>query len=344
MVQSQCKISEKEQISGEKRHESNQRKELINICKNLLNEKKVGLILAFTDSDIDNQVIPYFVRNLCEVEKIKWDDYCNPNLAKYLLEKQDEKQYKIGIVAKPCDARAIVMYMVEKQIDRGNIYIIGMECNEMKKADGSASPGCSECNVRIPPIFDVLIKGNGETYYPENTQINGIIKSLTKDSAKKISGDSMLNKSIDSVPDSISNTMLDLMPNTQQERLERFQKEIDKCILCFSCRQVCYGCYCPTCFIDRTTPNWLPDDLKSGTKMLYHLGRAMHLAGRCIECGACERVCASGVKIRYLIKEVTDFCKDIYGYTAGLDPDQTPVLAQFSKDDREIGFLGGEEE
>jgi ferredoxin len=81
-----------------------------------------------------------------------------------------------------------------------------------------------------------------------------------------------------------------------------------------------------------------------GAKMTFHLGRAMHLAGRCVECGACERVCPSGVKIRYLIQELTDLCKEEYGYEAGINPDEVPAMATYNTKDREIGFLGGEED
>lgn len=279
------------------------RVEIINTCKKLLMDGTVKSILAFGTGLLDGKGVPIFIRNIDELESMKWDDTCTPNLAKYLLDKKEE----IAIVAKPCDARAIVMYLVEKQVNRDNIYIIGVECEGMVNKDGVPSPGCGECTVRIPPIWDAYIKNHDA----ENTVSCPVPEKPKVDNL--------------------------------EYNLDRFQKEMEKCILCFSCRQACYGCYCKTCFVDRNIPNWLPPELDMGAKMNFHLGRAMHLAGRCVECGACERACPSGVNIRYLIKEITDMCRDMYGCSAGMDINDTPAAAAFNMDDREVGFLGGED-
>jgi formate dehydrogenase (coenzyme F420) beta subunit len=279
-----------------------QRKEIISICKNLLDEGKVSLILGFTEGQAGNSSSPFFIRSGDEADGLKWDDTCTTTLAKYLLEKKEG----VAIVAKPCDARAIVMYMAENKIDRNKIYIIGVECCGMKDKNGMPAPGCENCKFNTPPIYDILVK-NGVSRMTENvTAGTGKAEAVYSD------------------------------------KLKRFNKEIEKCILCFSCRQACYGCYCETCFIDRNVPNWLPKQPDIGAKMVYHLGRAMHLAGRCVECGACERTCPSGVNIRYLVKDLADFCKELYGYTPGENPDDIPAMTSFDQNDREIGFMGGE--
>lgn len=275
-----------------------QNKELISLAEKLLSEGKVDVVLGFCEGDEGGKTTPLFLRKSSDAHKLLWDESCSMKLAKYLLEKKG----KVGIVAKPCDARAIVLYLTEKQIARENVVIIGMECAGMKNEEGTCAPGCDSCKVRIPPVYDVLIN------FGEAIELPHIDKTQA-------------------------------LPENAQER---FKAELSKCILCYSCRQACYGCYCKTCFMDRTVPNFLPGEIDEGAKMTYHLGRAMHLAGRCVECGECERVCPSGVHIRYLIDELNSFCKEEYGVAAGMETDAPSALAVFSSDDREVGFLGGE--
>ncbi|MGE5614354.1 MAG: hypothetical protein ACM3XR_08105 [Bacillota bacterium] len=286
-----------------------QENEIINIGKTLLDEGTVDAVLAYADSEAGIGAVPRFFRKAEDLASMRWNEACTPNLAKYL----PGAKGKIAVAAKPCDARAIVMYMVEKQVDRNNIYIIGIECAGLKGKDGMPAAGCSECTVRTPPVYDVLVKNPDVSGNPE--QNNGQIPR---------------EKSVQYEEQSI------------EQKFERFRNELQKCIMCYTCRQACYGCYCKVCFAERDLPGWMPADMDMGMKMEFHLGRAMHLAGRCVECGACERVCPSGVRIRYLIKEITALCRELYGYSAGMDPDETPALANFSEKDREVGFLGGE--
>jgi ferredoxin len=93
--------------------------------------------------------------------------------------------------------------------------------------------------------------------------------------------------------------------------------------------------------MDRGTPNWQPSEPDIGAKTIYHLGRAMHLAGRCVGCGACENVCASGVNVRYLIKAATDFIEDEYGFKTGMDAKTPSALLTFKLDDSDTGFWEG---
>ena len=76
--------------------------------------------------------------------------------------------------------------------------------------------------------------------------------------------------------------------------------------------------------------------------MIYHATRAMHLAGRCVECGACDNACASGVNLRYVAREITDFVDEMYDYRAGMDIEAQPAMLTYASTDREVGFWGGD--
>jgi len=275
-------------------------KQIQEVCRKLLEEGAVDVVLAYRGGGLNGLQTPFFAKTPQDADQIEWGDRCYQHLAPYAhgLNK------KIGILAKPCDVRAIVQYVTESQLDRGNVTIIGVDCLGMVDENGNARPGCAECRVHKPPVYDEYIR----------------------------------DERVDSLPSAGQTAAAANLA----ENLERFQKEIDKCILCYSCRQACYGCYCKNCFIERDTPDWQPAEIEAGTKMAFHLGRAMHLSGRCIDCGACEAACQSGVNVRYIIKEVTRFIEDAYGYSAGMDADEKPALLTNKFDDKEFGFLGGD--
>ena len=276
-----------------------QTEKLRQIAQKLLADGTVQTVIGYVDEGEIGVAIPIFISDASDAERLVWNDHCIPNLSSYLLNCKG----KTAITAKPCDVRAIVNLIVEKQISRDDVYVIGLDCPGMKSDDEKLLPACLECKINIPPIFDEHI---------ENPDAK-----TKKTEASQASAD--LNGS-----------------------LERFVSEMEKCILCFSCRQACYGCYCQTCFMDRGVPDWQPTDPDINAKMMYHLGRAMHLAGRCVECGSCENTCASGVNIRYIISEITDFVEELYDFKTGLSLDETPAMLRYETDDEEVGFVGGD--
>ena len=278
----------------------NQTNEIRTHAADLLERGKVDVVLGYTLGE-NSLLIPYFARTPEDIGKLEWGSKCRQNLAAYLPHRKD----RVGIVAKPCDSRAIVQLLVEGQISRDQIFIIGIDCSGMTDESGSLRSGCGECRVHVPPLFDVRVV---DERVPRN--------------------------------DAHSACTADTIPENPPYTLDRFRKEIDKCILCYACRQACYGCYCQICFAERGAPNWLPAKIEAGVKMTFHLGRAMHLAGRCVECGGCQAACASDVNLRYIIKEITGFVKDTYEYQSGMDLEAVPPLTAYKHDDKEIDFLG----
>ena len=102
-------------------------------------------------------------------------------------------------------------------------------------------------------------------------------------------------------------------------RLEYWKTQFDRCIKCYGCRDVCPVCFCNVCTLE--------DDklIRTGDlppeNPMFHLTRAVHMAGRCIDCNLCTEVCPADIPLRTLYKKVADIVKDEFGYVTGLTGD-----------------------
>ena len=94
-------------------------------------------------------------------------------------------------------------------------------------------------------------------------------------------------------------------------------------------------CYCTTCFAIQDKPQYVPRMVGLDENRMFHLGRAMHLAGRCVGCGACDRACPVDIPLRALNTKLACETKDLFGVVAGLDMDQKPPLVEFLPGDTE---------
>ena len=61
--------------------------------------------------------------------------------------------------------------------------------------------------------------------------------------------------------------------------------------------------------------------------------RDIHLAGRCIDCGECERVCPLDIPVRFLNKKLEKSSRELFDYDAGMDPEGPSLISSFRDDD-----------
>ena len=70
----------------------------------------------------------------------------------------------------------------------------------------------------------------------------------------------------------------------------------------------------------------------------FHFLRAFHCAGRCTDCGACERACPVGINMRLFTKKLEKDAFEQWGWEAGLSLDQRPPLDTYRPEDPD-GFI-----
>jgi ferredoxin len=118
-----------------------------------------------------------------------------------------------------------------------------------------------------------------------------------------------------------------------EEKWGFFTRMISRCLRCYACRNSCPLCYCPTCFVDESNPQWVGKSIDPIDTMTFHFLRAYHCAGRCTDCGACERVCPVGITMRQFTKKLNKDAFDLFSWEGGLSLEQRPPLDVYRPDD-----------
>jgi len=301
------------------------------IARNLLEEGRVEMVIGFERGTMPLRRTPCFVRQKGEVGRLIWDSFCENNLAKYLVGRAEP----LAIVAKGCDARSIVELIKENQLRREQVIIIGVPCQGMVDWRG-VEAGFEGGEVREAEEKDgkLILKGadfektldRDDFLYPSCqtcTHRNPVIYDL-------LAGELVSEREADPYQD-----VAEFESRSGEERWGCFTLEFSKCIRCYACRNACPLCYCQECFVDSTHPQWVGKTTNDSDTMAFHLTRAFHLAGRCVDCGACERACPVGVDIRKLNRKLVKDVKERFGYEAGLSLEQVAPLATFKPDDPE---------
>jgi ferredoxin len=95
------------------------------IAGELLAAGKVDIVAGFTPASLPLRSRPFFIRRAEDAARLTCDPFAEMNLARYLV---DLRGQRAAIVARGCEARAITVLLRERQIDRGQITILGWHC------------------------------------------------------------------------------------------------------------------------------------------------------------------------------------------------------------------------
>jgi len=298
-------------------------KGIVENSKRLIESGEVNVVIGYKKSELPPFSKPHLAFKSDDADEFIFGVNSVHNLTLYLLRYLKENpEHKAGVILKGCDYKSLVVLIQERMIDRSRVKIIGLGCQGMidpKKITGKnkddysvLSPDilhdkCLYCDVRNTPNADIFI-GDRVDIKPERERYFREIE-FYKDKSDK-------------------------------DLLNLWKDAFSKCIRCYACRQVCPMCYCDICISYRNMPQWIDLSPSPNNNMLFHLRRAMCMAGRCTDCGECERVCPVGIPLRLIYNRISMKLEELYdGYRAGMDIEKKPILQDYSAQDMEDFIL-----
>jgi formate dehydrogenase (coenzyme F420) beta subunit len=300
------------------------------IARKLLEKGAVDVFIGYRKGSVPMMNEPLLIKDPAEVDLLHWDSHCGLNLCNYLTKRTD----RVGIVANGCNSRNIVTHIIENQIKREQLYIVGIPCTGMidhravKRAVGNREIlAVTEDN----DSFTVTGSDFQQVFQKKNFMRTNCAVCLHRN---PVEYDEMV---ADPVPEQEGvdpfKDVKALEQKSPDEKRRFFTQLISSCIRCYACRNACPLCYCPTCFVDESQPQWVGKSSDPVDTMTFHFLRAYHCAGRCTDCGACERVCPVGISMRQFTKKLNKDAFDLFGWEAGIGADQRPPLDVYRVDD-----------
>ncbi len=274
------------------------------------------------------------------------------------------KNEKIGLIARPCDTRALIELAKLKQVNLDNLFIIGIEDRGMlpkagremrknkdidptkivkekvgdkglivkmdggstKELDLTVAENCLRCYRKIPVVADLAVSDLGL-----NINSDDIILKVYSDNGNELLEKSGINKK--PLPENIKkahtekyNEIIEKAKEKRAKDLEEWanKSQEEKIAELLKCTM------CNTCI--RGCPVCYCVDCilmkkrkdKTIDKATYNLTRIAHDADRCVECGNCDNNCPQNLPLSLYFQSLNDSFKEIFKHEAGMSIDDVP--------------------
>jgi ferredoxin len=306
-------------------------------CQRLLSEGTVKTVIGYRQGRAPYHVSPHFATTPEACDALILTPFCTQNLVRYLRGRKPEEG-RVAVVVKGCDARAVNALLAEHQLTREQLYLIGVPCEGLVDVDKLAK------TVRLADVQAVRVEGPqvivttaaGDQPFPAAELLEDCCALCQY--PNPVVFDELLGAEVPARnPEGADEELARLEALSPEERQDYFRRAFSRCVRCYACVRTCPMCYCTTCFAVQNKPQWLPRTVGTDENEMFQLGRAMHLAGRCVGCGGCDRVCPLHLPMRLLNAKMAAEVKEAYAHVSGLTADAPPPLATFTSQDRDAG-------
>ena len=300
----------------------------------LLKDGKVDCIIGYEEGSLKFKTTPLITRDEAEVGHLVINPFIVNNLSCYLTGIEG----KAGIVAKGCDSRSIVSLIQDNKVARDDVVIMGIPCPglvDLGKVERLVGKERDEIEDIQMEGDEVVVKLGEERrkFTKAEVLFDSCLgcKNPTPREYDILLGEGKGSSPIDIAASRQGIEELEKMP--PEERWDFWKGEFSRCIRCYACRNVCPACFCERCFVDISLPQWVSPLPRWQDNLIFQLTRMLHVAGRCVDCGECERACPVGIPLRSLAGKMTEIVDELFDYRAGMDKDASPPLTAYEPTD-----------
>ncbi|SMF00018.1 4Fe-4S dicluster domain-containing protein [Desulfovibrio gilichinskyi] len=298
---------------------------------------ELDVVIGWTGGYDPLHATPHFIRRDEDIDKLQVGALCVHNLATYLPGLRGKK---VGIVVKGCDSRSVVELLQEKLIDREDVTIFGFGCSgvvdqtKIRRIVGDVG-NIDSCEISGS---EVNVSASGAEH---KLQLGDVLadKCTTCRYPNAVLSDHFAGEEVTATAtfEDGYKDVAEFEAKPTNEKFGFWLKEMDRCIRCYACRNACPICVCRDhCVAQSRDPHWLSQEAHVRDKWMFQVIHAYHLAGRCTECGECQRACPVDIPILLFKKKMNKEIKDVFDYEAGIDPEATPPLMTFKTEEDKI--------
>lgn len=277
---------------------------------------------------------------------------------------------KVAAVVRPCEARAAIELTKLKQAHLDDVYLITMDCpgvlplsdylddpvaGAARFAESSLQwdrepmrPNCQTCTYFSMPASDLHVGTLGSV---DGTvlMIPGTLKGerVLEDMGKPI--DATLD-GWDAQGEEIERSQAERRRQAHadlREKIAGAENLLDvfsSCINCHNCQRVCPVCYCRQCYFESAALKLPPENYLARAErkgalrfspdtLMFHIGRASHMALSCVSCGACEDACPMDIPVGQVFSLMADRAQEALGYVAGESLEEPLPLVAYEMDE-----------
>ncbi|MGM0366527.1 MAG: 4Fe-4S dicluster domain-containing protein [Actinomycetota bacterium] len=294
---------------------------------------QMDVMVGYCQGSNPLKVSPCFIEKKEDLDKLIFNKLCINNLATYAYKLSKEVKGSIGMVLKPCDAKAVVQLVSEGLIERDRFKLLTVGCSGvidykkvLKKLDGAR---VLSADIGTEKVEVVTAEGKKslktKDLYAEKCYWCGIYGNPPASDEFVESKDKLDVDKKDRYGD-----IKELEKLSLDDIYAYWEEEFSRCIRCYACRNVCPLEVCQDqCIVHLDYPNWQSQKSVPSENKFFQLIRVMHLAGRCVECGECERVCPQNISLLKMMKKMNQQIEELFGFVPGTDAEKKPPLLTY---------------